>query len=106
LAQAYRKQCGGTLNVTERVNKSSWLLGSFVTQVAVTVVRLTLIVKRNCGSYANGKRRKRGEDTAPLSHMKSDCRTSVKDILLGFFNGILGTGEISDTWFLTKVLSI
>jgi hypothetical protein len=58
VAFTFKKQCDGTLNVTERVNKSSWLLGSFVTKVALRVIRLTLMVKRNCGIYANGKRRK------------------------------------------------
>jgi hypothetical protein len=43
-----------------------------VSQVARRVIiRFTLIVKRTCGIYANGKRRKLGEDTAPLSHMKN-----------------------------------
>jgi hypothetical protein len=31
-----------------------------------------------CGIYANGKRRKHGEDTAPLSHMKLDYQISGK----------------------------
>jgi hypothetical protein len=65
---------------------------------------LTLIVKRNCGSYANRKRQKRGEDVASLSHMKPDCRTFTKEILPGFFNGILQTGEIPGKWYLTKVV--
>jgi hypothetical protein len=33
-AQVYIKQCGETMNVTERVSRTSWLLGSFVTQMA------------------------------------------------------------------------
>jgi hypothetical protein len=44
-----------------------------MTQVAWTIIRLTLILKRTCGVYANGKRRKRVEDTAPHSQMKTDC---------------------------------
>jgi hypothetical protein len=50
------------------VQKTVWCdteYGSFVTQVARRVRRLTLIVKRTCGIYANGKRRKRDENTAP-----------------------------------------
>jgi hypothetical protein len=42
------------MNVTERVSRSSWLLGSFVTQVTRIVIRFSLIVKRTCGIYANG----------------------------------------------------
>jgi hypothetical protein len=41
-------------------------------------IKLTLIVKRTYGIYANVIRRKRGKDTAPLSHMKPDYWTSGK----------------------------
>jgi hypothetical protein len=77
VAQAYRKQYGGTLNVTQRVTKSLWILEIFVIQVARRVKGLILSVKRTCGIYANEKRRKRGGNTDPLLYLKPDgCRRS------------------------------
>jgi hypothetical protein len=48
-----------------------------VTQVVRRVIRLKLVVKRICGTYANGKRRKRGEDTSPLSLLNPRSQISA-----------------------------